>query len=252
MTAATEIIPLRYCTIARAAQLGLAAETCARLARACGGELPDGFFTVLVLEHPAVVARLRAQQPRLCLLAPDQIGQNGRIGNATWLHLMFAHDEHELPALLKPALRQRLGERVICIELPEPSPEAVAQHPYSFQSFRDGSPILPAHRTAFRLLAEPNRAQIANPFLESALLNELSRSPQVHAQGYAQALSRIAELEGKLHSFPYSLIGHTGWAMDRLLPGGKERLLDAAHAAERRYGGRLLEKLGRVRRLLAG
>ena len=245
MTAAAERIPVSYCTIARAAQLTLAAETKERLLLPDGAQVPASFFTALVLEHPAVVARLRPQFPGLTLLGPDQLG------SAAWLHQMFAHDEHELCQILKPELRRALGERAIFIDLPEPAERERAAHPYSFGFFRDGSPVLPAHRAAFRLLAAPNRAQLVNPFFESAKLNELARSPQVHAQGYAQALGRIAELEGKLHSFPHSLIDHTSWAMDRLLPGGSERLLAAAQSAERRLGGALREKLGRVRRLLA-
>lgn len=53
---------------------------------------------ILVTEHPAIVAKLRAQLPDLTLLAPNQIGC------AQWLHLAFSGSAAELGAALKPAL----------------------------------------------------------------------------------------------------------------------------------------------------
>ena len=53
---------------------------------------------ILVTEHPAIVAKLRAQLPELTLLAPNQIGC------AQWLHLAFSGSAAELGAALKPAL----------------------------------------------------------------------------------------------------------------------------------------------------
>ncbi len=82
-----------YCTIATASALPQVSVLRDSLLAHGVAEL-----RVLLLEHPARVAKLRAQLPELHLLSPSQLGC------PRWLQLAFAGEAAELTAALKPAL----------------------------------------------------------------------------------------------------------------------------------------------------
>lgn len=82
-----------YCTIATASQLPQVSILRDSLLAHGAAEL-----RVLLLEHPARVAKLRTQLPELTLLSPSQLGC------PRWLQLAFAGEAAELGATLKPAL----------------------------------------------------------------------------------------------------------------------------------------------------
>ena len=82
-----------YCTIATARMLPQVSVLRDSLLAQGVAEL-----RVLLLEHPARVAKLRAELPELKLLSPSQLGC------PRWLQLAFAGEAAELTATLKPAL----------------------------------------------------------------------------------------------------------------------------------------------------
>ncbi len=59
-------------------------------------------FYLLLIEHPAVVARLRAELPDYKILGPDEIGA------PEWVHMAFFYDVMEYSTALKPALIRKL------------------------------------------------------------------------------------------------------------------------------------------------
>lgn len=92
-----------YCTIVNASGLPRALHLRESLRAARHGAAPD--LRVLLVEHPAVVERLRVRCPDLTILGPDEVGC------PEWLHMAFYYDGRELRGALKPALvRSLLGE----------------------------------------------------------------------------------------------------------------------------------------------
>lgn len=87
-----------YCTIATAQELPRALLLGESL-RAAYGAVD---FRLLLLEQPAVVARLRAHLPEAVLLAPSELGC------AQWRSMAFYYDRREYAAALKPALLRTL------------------------------------------------------------------------------------------------------------------------------------------------
>lgn len=90
-----------YCTIAAAHELPQALLLRDSL-QAASGRVD---FRLLLLEHPAVVARLRAELPELnaaAILAPDEVSC------PQWLAMAFYYDLREYAAALKPALLRTL------------------------------------------------------------------------------------------------------------------------------------------------
>jgi hypothetical protein len=113
--------------------------------------------------------------------------------------------------------------------------------PYSFASYHDGAPILPAQQRAFRRLSRQNRAQIENPFAARQFMEELvARSPP-DALPYHAALARVVELEREVARLQPGLKGTVGRAMDRVVPGSRDRVYhtmrDAAHSRNRMLRG---------------
>ncbi len=59
-------------------------------------------FRLLLIEHPATVAKLRSQLPDYQILGPDEVGC------PQWLHMAFYYDVMEYSTALKPALIRHL------------------------------------------------------------------------------------------------------------------------------------------------
>lgn len=59
-------------------------------------------FRLLLIEHPAVVARLRSELPDYQILSPDELGV------PEWVHMAFFYDVMEYSTALKPALIRKL------------------------------------------------------------------------------------------------------------------------------------------------
>lgn len=97
-TARTPPVPTIYCTIATAQELPQALLLRDSLQAAQG----PVDFRLLLVEQPAVVARLRAELPEVAILAPSELGC------AQWRSMAFYYDPREYAAALKPALLRTL------------------------------------------------------------------------------------------------------------------------------------------------
>lgn len=127
----------------------------------------------------------------------------------------------------------------------------LAEQPYSFESYTDGTPIPALHRQAFARLSPTNRRSILNPFCERAFIEEVvARSPALRYPSTQDAVARCAELERRLSSLPHSLFGHAASAMDLALPGSRDRVYRLMQIVSTRYGSSLGQKAGYLKQIL--
>lgn len=118
---------------------------------------------------------------------------------------------------------------------------------YSFGSYATGEPIPGLHRRALWQLPAVNRRTLANPFTERPYIAKLAD------QLAAAPASRNPAPQAQRSHLPHSLLDYAGKLagalVDRTLPGGRERLTDAIHAAAARhaslryYAGQAIDKV---------
>ena len=118
---------------------------------------------------------------------------------------------------------------------------------YSFGSYATGEPIPVQHRSALWQLPAVNRRTLPDPFAERPYITQL-------ADQLATALGvHGAEQQAQRSQVSSTLLGYAGklagTLVDRTLPGGRERLTGAIHAAAARqaslryYAGQAIDKV---------